>query len=251
MTKARILGGIDAAHPLPRDLKKALSEDDVTSLWNDLTELARNEFICWVVSPKAAETRQRRINRTIEELREGQRRPCCWMGCVHRPDKELNSTLKWLTDRQSHTMTSYADSYRDIDFRKYPEKYLIGRGEQGVLIAEPYKSEILPHWRFKTPESATKSAKKIYAMFVEYGKNNEFVGMDMARKFLQMGFTRARRYANHPSGTKYRADGSVDTQATDWKDSEKAKSAAIFKTYYDKARQDPLYLRLKSQHKKL
>ena len=100
--------------------------------------------------------------------------------------------------------TSYADKYRNIDFRKHPEKYPIGRGEQGVLIAEPHKSEILPHWKFATPDIAEKSAKKIYAMFKEYGKNDDFVGMDMARKFLQMGFTRARRYANHPSGKKVR-----------------------------------------------
>lgn len=122
----------------------------------------------------------------------------------------------------------YSNQYRNIDFRAHPEKYLIGRGEQGVLIAEPYKSEILPHWRFKTPEIAEKSAKKIYAMFMEYGKIDDFVGMDMARKFLQMGFTRARRYANHKSGRKYRSDGTVLLQEEDWKDSEKAQSAKIF-----------------------
>ena len=98
---------------------------------------------------------------------------------------------------------SYADRYRDIDFRKHPEKYVVGKGEQGVLIAEPYKSEILPHWKFATPEAAEKSAKKIYSLFMEYKQQNDFVGMDMARKFLQMGFTRSRRYANHASGKKY------------------------------------------------
>ena len=68
--------------------------------------------------------------------------------------------------------TNYSNQYRNIDFRARPEKYRIGRGEQGVLIAEPYKSEILPHWRFKTPEIAKQSAIKIYAMFIQYGKNN-------------------------------------------------------------------------------
>lgn len=144
----------------------------------------------------------------------------------------------------------YSNQYRNIDFRAHPEKYRIGRGEQGVLIAEPYKSEIVPHWKFKTPEIAEKSAIKIYAMFVEYGKIDDFVGMDMARKFLQMGFTRARRYANHKSGRKYSGDGTVLPQEEDWKDSEKAQSAKIFFEYYSKAKDNATYLELKEIHKK-
>lgn len=144
--------------------------------------------------------------------------------------------------------TSYSDNYRNIDFRQYPEKYIIGRGEQGVLIAEPYKSEILPHWKFATPADAKKSAAKIYSMFEDYAANNDFVGMDMARKFLQMGFTRARRYANHASGNKYTKNGSVRQQEADWKTSQKAQSAAIFKQHYDRARQNKTYLYLKKQH---
>lgn len=143
---------------------------------------------------------------------------------------------------------SYADAYRDVDFRQHPDKYIVGRGEQGVLIAEPYKSEILPHWKFKTPEVAKASASKIFAMFEQYKQQGEFVGMDMARKFLQMGFTRARRYANHASGKKYAADSSVNPQEKDWKDSEKAQSAAIFYKYYIRAKDDPEYLRMKRQH---
>ena len=144
--------------------------------------------------------------------------------------------------------TSYADAYRDIDFRRSPEKYRIGRGEQGVLIAEPYKSDILPNWRFKTPEIARQSAEKIYQQFLDYGAEDDFVGMDMARKFLQMGFTRARRYANHPSGTKYDNDDSVKPQAETWKTSEKAESARIFYDYYTRARTDSLYKKLKDKH---
>lgn len=143
----------------------------------------------------------------------------------------------------------YADSYRDINFRDHPEKYPIGRGEQGVLIAEPYKSEILPHWKFKTPELAKVSAEKIYALFEAYGQANDFVGMDMARKFLQMGFTRSRRYANHSSGVKYDALGKIKPQASDWKTSPKAESARIFYDYYTKARTDAHYVELKNRHK--
>lgn len=72
-------------HELPRDLRDALATN-ATALhaWNDITPLARNEFICWVESAKQAPTRARRIRRTQEELEEGQRRPCCWPGCTHR-----------------------------------------------------------------------------------------------------------------------------------------------------------------------
>ena len=144
--------------------------------------------------------------------------------------------------------TSYADNYRDTDFRKHPEKYKIGRGEQGVLIAEPYKSEILPHWKFATEQDAKKSSEKIYELFLEYGKVNDFAGMDMARKFLQMGFTRARRYANHPSGNKYNDDHQVAPQDENWIVSEKAKSAAVFLAVYQRAKDDVHYLDLKKKH---
>lgn len=144
--------------------------------------------------------------------------------------------------------TNYADEYRNTDFRKHPEKYKIGRGEQGVLIAQPYKSEILPHWKFATPDAAKISAAKIYDMFEEYKSQDDFVGMDMARKFLQMGFTRARRYANHKSGNKYRDDGSVYKQESDWETSDKAKSAKIFYDYYTRAKDDKDYLHMKQRH---
>ena len=144
--------------------------------------------------------------------------------------------------------TSYADEYRNTDFRKHPEKYKIGRGEQGVLIAQPYKSEILPCWKFATPDAAKTSATKIYDMFEEYKSQDDFVGMDMARKFLQMGFTRARRYANHKSGNKYEDDGSVREQESDWETSDKAQSAKIFYDHYVRAKDDKDYLRMKQRH---
>src|SRR6188474_2294470 len=103
----------------------------------------------------------------------------------------------------------YSLDFSTIDFRKQPELYRVGRGEQGVLLVEPYKSEILPHWRFRTVAVARTSAAAITALFLEYKKRRDFVGMDMARKFLQMGYTRARRYANHASGRKYGPEGDV------------------------------------------
>jgi hypothetical protein len=96
----------------------------------------------------------------------------------------------------------YSLDFDRIDFREHPELYRIGKGEQGVLLVQPYKSELLPHWRFKTPEIARRSAGKIYQMFLDYKAKGDFVGMDMARKFLQMGYTRSRRYANQDGNMK-------------------------------------------------
>lgn len=145
--------------------------------------------------------------------------------------------------------TAYADAYREVDFRNHPEKYVVGRGEQGVLIAEPYKSEILPHWKFATPAKAEESAKKIYAMFEGYKAAGDFVGMDMARKFLQMGFTRSRRYANHASGHKYNGDRSLRPQDDGSETSAKAESARIFYDYYVRAKDDAEYRRRLAVHK--
>ncbi len=83
MSKSIISGGV--VHKMPADLKKSLvSDKKVNELWEDITPLARNEFICWVEDAKKPETRTRRIRRTGEELMEGKRRPCCWSGCNHR-----------------------------------------------------------------------------------------------------------------------------------------------------------------------
>jgi hypothetical protein len=80
---ARVPGGV--VHKLPRDLKLALvANPTALDAWNDITPLARNEFICWVENAKQETTRERRIRRTQEELEEGMRRPCCWPGCDHR-----------------------------------------------------------------------------------------------------------------------------------------------------------------------
>jgi hypothetical protein len=104
---------------------------------------------------------------------------------------------------------NYLLDYNAIDFRYQPELYRVGVGEQGVLLVEPYKSEILPQWRFASPEEAQTSADTILEMFHIYRSKNDFIGMDMARKFLQMGYTRARRYANHYSGKKYNLTGAI------------------------------------------
>ena len=138
----------------------------------------------------------------------------------------------------------YELNYEDLDFTDAETRklYRIGRGEQGVLLVRPYTNDICSHWRFVNEDTARKSAAKIYEMFVEFRRRKDFIGMDMARKFLEMGFTRARRYANHSSGRKYyQGTRKVRPQDKDWRTNTKAKSAAIFKEVRDKAAYDPEY----------
>ena len=137
----------------------------------------------------------------------------------------------------------YKLNYKEIDFKKQENKYLyrVGRGEQGVLLVRPYTDIICKHWRFKTPKTARKSADKIYRMFEGYKRRGDFIGMDMCRKFLEMGFTRARRYANHKDGNKYNPDGTVKPQEPDALTSDKALSAKIFKNMRDLAAYDEKY----------
>jgi uncharacterized protein YdeI (YjbR/CyaY-like superfamily) len=83
MNKLLVASGV--VHEVPTDLRIALiSDESVLERWEDLTPLARNEWICWIISTKKSETRENHIARTITELLEGMRRPCCWPGCNHR-----------------------------------------------------------------------------------------------------------------------------------------------------------------------
>jgi len=91
---SNISGGL--VHEMPVDLAKALSDKaEITDFWESLTPIARNEFICWIEDAKQKKTRVKRINRTVEELLEGKKRPCCWAGCIHRTDKKPS---KWQQD---------------------------------------------------------------------------------------------------------------------------------------------------------
>lgn len=154
----------------------------------------------------------------------------------------------------------YDLNYAELDLREQPELYRVGRGEQGVLLVQPYKAELLPHWRFVTPEKARKSSETIYAMFLEYLAAGDFVGADMARKFLQMGYTRARRYANHKGGKNY--DGPVPAEKKGQsgahgraelprspEDPAKAEAARIFKTKWDGVEANEHYAALKKAWK--
>ena len=96
----KITGGV--AHELPTDLKKALLPDTkALATWESLTPLSRNEWICWTISVKTPETRANHVGRVVSQLKAGDRRPCCWSGCIHRTDKPMNATQKWLLKQKS------------------------------------------------------------------------------------------------------------------------------------------------------
>ena len=139
-----------------------------------------------------------------------------------------------------------AANVKDVDYCREPHRYRIGRGEEGVLTVQPYKGELLPLWRFATPAQAKVSAAALWAKFLEYGRAGDFVGMDMARKYLQMGFTRSRRYANHRGGRKYVKGSGAETPRTT--DQAKAEAAEIFRAYWQRALHNRRYLTLRRRH---
>lgn len=146
-----------------------------------------------------------------------------------------------------------AESYEwkpDIDYREHPEQYRVGKGEQGVLICEPYKSEIGPYWRFKNEEIASESSEKIFDLFINYMEKNDFIGADLSRKYLQMGFTRARRYFNYKGGNKYDPSNGYEQLERGTGDPEKAKSAAVFYKKWKEAEAFPKYRKMKADWKK-
>lgn len=164
-------------------------------------------------------------------------------------------------DRYPRLPTYYRKEFKDIDFRKQPELYQVWKGEQGVLLVEPYKAEVLPYRRFKTPDIAKSSSEKLYELFEEYVNQEDFVGADMTRKFLQMWYTRARRYANHKSGQKYaknpQHEATMEEEKTarkkyllpDDPDPIKAQSARIFYEKWQLAEENERYKEKKQRWK--
>ena len=184
-----------------------------------------------------------------------------------------------MTDNEQDSLTPKPDAkpfsrsfdfsldFEKINFRKRPELYRIGRGEDGVLLVQPYTSEISPFWQFEDEAQATESSAKIFALFLDYLEKNDFVGADMARKFLLMGYTRARRYAHHKKGahrTDRKNKGVTSTvkvevndaiasekQPRNTEDQVKAAVAKIFKDKSDQAKLNPKYIELKEQFNEL
>ena len=142
----------------------------------------------------------------------------------------------------------YDLDYKELDFsiKENRKLYRIGRGEQGVLLVRPYTNIICNYWRFKTPKIAVQSANKIFSLYLDYRDAGDFIGMDMCRKFLEMGFTRARRYANHNSGRKYKkGTREILPQEEDHMTSKYAEYARIFKHVRDIVAKSEDYVRMR------
>ncbi len=154
--------------------------------------------------------------------------------------RKINTVPSYL--RFDHSQYAWS---QEVNYRTDPEKYKVGKGEQGVLICEPYKSEILPHWKFKTVVAAEQSARKIFQQFKLYLLDEDFAGADMARKYLQMGYTRARRYVNYKGGRKYDKENDYALKQRGTGEPEKARAAEIFFRYWQQAENDPVYLFIK------
>lgn len=99
MTKQNISSGV--VHQVPADLREALASDvKALALWEGLTPLARNEWICWTIFVKKAETRKEHVERVVTQLKEGMRRPCCWIGCIHRTDKSISPSVQGVLNKK-------------------------------------------------------------------------------------------------------------------------------------------------------
>lgn len=85
---------------IPSDFRRVLEKSvKIRTAWESLTPLARNEWLCWMESAALNETKARRIKRAENDLAAGKRRPCCWIGCIHRTDKEVSPSVKWVLSR--------------------------------------------------------------------------------------------------------------------------------------------------------
>ena len=143
----------------------------------------------------------------------------------------------------------YDLDYKRLDFTDEETRklYRIGRGEQGVLLVRPYTNTICAHWRFKTPREAVISSNRIFGMYLDYRDEKDFIGMDMCRKFLEMGFTRSRRYANHKTGKKYDEEGKVRPQEPDHLTNKFAESAKVFKRVRDIVAKNDVYVKMRKE----
>lgn len=113
MKKAPISNG--TVHKMPTDIQKSLVSDKrALAAWEDLTPLARNEWICWITFVQKEETRKDHIKRLVRELKEGKRRPCCWIGCIHRTDKSISPSVRGILDRKSKKIRKISHTYEHV-----------------------------------------------------------------------------------------------------------------------------------------
>lgn len=135
----------------------------------------------------------------------------------------------------------------EVDFRAHPEAYRVTNDERGVFKVQPYKDELLPHWGFADEATARAAVDALAERYTDYRENEDFVGMDVVRKYLRMGFTRAMRYAKYPGGTKYNDDG-TEREPERWADPEKRRAAVVFRDAWQSVLDDPDYQRRRRRH---
>ncbi|WP_224333573.1 DUF4385 family protein [Haloprofundus halobius] len=140
--------------------------------------------------------------------------------------------------------TDYGLKY-ETNVRDHPERYRVGRGEEGVFKVQPYKDELLPLWSDADRASADESSEAIYSRVLDY--RDDFVGMDMSRKYLQMGSTRAMRYARYSGGKKY--DHGKECNAQYWADDDKREAALIYEVWWNTVEADETYTEQKRAHR--
>lgn len=121
MTNKTISGGV--VHKVPEDLHKALvSDSKARAAWESLTPLARNEWICWTTFVKQDKTRADHVKRTVRELKEGKRRPCCWLGCPHRTDKKISPSVQYVLGRRSKRLFLFHSHVRHKEGERRGDK---------------------------------------------------------------------------------------------------------------------------------
>lgn len=156
------------------------------------------------------------------------------------------------------------DPAYDVDFRAHPEEYEIGRGEEGVFKVQPYQDELLERWGYADRETADEAGEAIDEKCRAYRAREEFVGMDMARKYLQMGYTRAMRYARYSGGRKYTeseaqrvSEASGETASDEgperdpefWADGDKREAAPVYEVWWQRVEDDETYRAMKTAHR--
>lgn len=201
-------------------------------------------------------------------------RPVCQTKAKNNNPKNGNSPSKSTPQKHKLLSRSQSPSEKAVNACSMPSfptpslasrsvrmTYAIARGEQGVLTFEPYKSILLPHWRFRTVPIAQESSKVLKGAFDFYVHSQDFVGADMARKFIQMGMTRARRYANHKGGKKYdKSERELERDGGERKVlpksgghagmEEKAAASEVFKEVWRACIENAGYLKLKENWKR-
>jgi hypothetical protein len=166
-----------------------------------------------------------------------------FLRCLRQFGQFLPSSMSMATDVTPDGMQSTST----VDYRRYPQYYRTGAAEQDILNAEPYASELLPYLHFRGERSAYHAAQGMYDTFMRYRDQNDFVGMDMARKFLEMGWMRTRRYAGHVSGMLQGGSSRLPGR----QDMAMAGASKVFYRLLQRARNDALYVHLKGKHRSL